>query len=256
MGKKTQFILAIDSSFFGVTEGFGTRGISLPNADHLLNDDKTGGHLVLRQRERLEHMEQYRQVLPYVVLYRTLENGERQYFAYRRTEKVGESRLAGNVSIGYGGHIDAVDTCWNDDDSINLRETMVSAVNRELEEEAILVSEDDENLRTRMMVSDIIVAGVILDKDDCKKNEVVPVGNVHAGYVIFQEVYPGTVVMTKEDELANMEPMTAKELLASGLPLESWTKTIAERESTFLDWERNIYKQEFGVVSVDANNVI
>lgn len=249
--KHSNYILVIDSDAFGQRR-YQDVVIHASNKDSVFNEEQVNNYLSVRQRRRVEHMEQYRQILPYVILFRTLENGETQFFPYRREETVGENRLAGNVSIGYGGHIDAPDVLFDDDGAIAFRETMVAAATRELKEEVVF---ENEIGTTTLELVEVVVAGTILCYEEAKKNSEVPVGNVHAGYVIFQPIPEGSNVRSGEDELTSLPPMTGAEILASGMPLEPWTRIVLERFEQFHDWNNKVVTEEFGEVSVDANTL-
>lgn len=81
----------------------------------------------------------YWQILPYL----SVEHDEKP-FLYRRTKKVGESRLAGNTSIGVGGHV-AIDEMDIDCDvgfdvpafssADDLNYVILRSIEREIEEE-------------------------------------------------------------------------------------------------------------------------
>lgn len=61
-------------------------------------------HVYFAQRAQLENNPTFKQILPYFVLEK-----EGKVFVYQRTNKVGEQRLAGNLSVGIGGHGDLQD---------------------------------------------------------------------------------------------------------------------------------------------------
>lgn len=54
------------------------------------------------------------------------------------------------------------------------------------------------------------------------------VGRVHLGVVLTALLPEGLSVKSNEEELEVMAPMTASELLESGLELEPWTKIVLE----------------------------
>lgn len=142
--------------------------------------------LVIAQREMLESNPTYRQIIPYVIVtYR----GE--ILSYRRTSKVGEQRLAGKSSVGWGGHVDiAKDAVWNTDGSLCLISTLLGCVNRELDEELGLSSEDYGSPR---------VLGFIAGNET-------EVDKVHAGVVLKVELsMKGRVKITAEDELTDLK---------------------------------------------------
>lgn len=79
-----------------------------------------------KERPAMEIDPSYKQIIPYCVL----TEGENVYY-YQRTKMSGETRLHGNYSVGFGGHI-------NDKDVKNgkvRRQLFFDALHRELEEE-------------------------------------------------------------------------------------------------------------------------
>lgn len=175
--------------------------------------------IVIGQREALESDESVRQVLPYVILSQFDSSvGLMKYITYRRTKKVGESRLAGNVSVGWGGHIDLVDV-QHQDSVIDLIGTIGVAVNREITEEVLFLN--PEAASGDMVDLSLLSVGILLDNSN-------DVGKVHMGVIINGQLPEGTIVQCAEEELEIMTPMTASELLNSGLPLENWTRISIE----------------------------
>lgn len=208
MGIKSQFIIGVRNEYLqslGLVQGLNR--LCLLDQEH-----EATSHLIIGQRERLEHDASVRQLLPYVVMNQMCEDGESRFIVYRRGKGVGESRLAGNVSIGFGGHIDLADVVTAVDSVVDLRATMVKACDRELEEEVLC---DGVPLRDQTVHS----VGLITDNSD-------KVGLVHLGMVMICSIPMGVEVTCREEELEILKPMTANELLSSGLPLENWTKII------------------------------
>src|ERR1700739_5172085 len=66
------------------------------------------GALLWWPRDELETDEEYKQLIPYVVLGHRAANSPLQLFAYRRTTQGGEARLHGRRSIGFCGPVVAV----------------------------------------------------------------------------------------------------------------------------------------------------
>ena len=68
-------------------------------------------------------------------MYPIQENsGDTRVAVYRRRAGVGESRLAGNLSIGFGGHIEISDV-QHDEGVIDRPDTLMVAALREIEQE-------------------------------------------------------------------------------------------------------------------------
>lgn len=207
---KPQFILGVLSSYLQTMSlKQGMNAVDLLDFEH-----EATANLVIGQRERLEQDESVRQILPYVLMYTTDPDGTKRFITYRRGKGVGESRLSGNVSIGFGGHVDLDDVVTAGDSVVDLRATVTTACERELAEEVLIMLDGAE-----IEVEQIFPAGLITDNSDA-------VGRVHLGLVMVAELHPNVVVTCREAELEMLEPMTANELMSSGLPIENWTKII------------------------------
>lgn len=207
MTKHPQSILAYSADAFSfLKQGMNTVQVSAV--------EKTlAPHLIIGQREALEKNPKFRQVLPYIILTKwDAAAGATKFIAYRRGKGVGESRLQGNVSIGFGGHIDLVDVV-HENSVINLRATITQAAMRELSEEVIFGNLADD--------TPMYEVGLIIDDSN-------DVGKVHIGFVMNVQLPPAGTAVCREEELETLQPMTAAELLESGLPLENWTRIALE----------------------------
>lgn len=80
-----------------------------------------------------------RQIIPYVVIRKRIENVD---YVYATTRLKGDSRLKGQVSIGTGGHIDISDIVMDKDFNfkINMYDTIENCIVRELQEETTLTN--------------------------------------------------------------------------------------------------------------------
>lgn len=173
----------------------------LKTQDNLLEDSE----LWLGQRCKLEVNENYRQIIPYIVL---THNGK--VAAYKRTKKGGEGRLHEKYSIGFGGHIDACDVEYNKDSELLLEETILIAGEREITEEV-----NTSNIISRKRM------GYVIDNDN-------PVGRVHLGVVEFWEL-ENDFITSNEDQIEFMGMFTFDELrgFMAGF-LEPWTQIIVD----------------------------
>jgi len=177
--------------------------------------EKAASFVTIREREWLEKDPAYRQLLPYVIVTQSTPTGVR-YITYRRGKGVGESRLAGNVSVGFGGHIDLADVVFDKKTSvIQLMETIGYAATREIAEELVFLDGVEEKN------FDLFDVGLIVDNSN-------DVGCVHLGLALTAMIPADVVVESREEELEMLAPMTARELLDSGLPLENWTRIFLE----------------------------
>lgn len=205
MKKHPQYILAVTNDSLGDLQ----QGMNIISLNTFVA--KAEDNLVIKQRAKLEQEPEFRQIIPYVCV-ATQRDDKLHFWPYRRTETSGEARLQGNVSIGFGGHIDLVDV-MHDNSVIDLFQTIGNAAARELGEELDLAGAGEE--------VNLFDNGVLIDDS----NEV---GKVHLGVVLTAILPNGVTPTSKEDALEVLPAMSARELLDSGLPLESWTRIILE----------------------------
>ena len=210
MKSKPQFILAMQNG--GLISEL-QQGVNRIGFDQFVG--LTQGLVTIREREHLEQDPNYRQVIPYVMLAVRDADGKALFVPYARTSQSGEERLRGNVSLGFGGHIDLADVIHNDS-VIDLVQTIGGAVTRELQEEVSFSHAVGENFDMPMFD-----AGVLIDDSN-------DVGKVHLGVLLTCLLPEGTVVTSNEEALEILPLMNAQQLLASGLPLETWTRIILE----------------------------
>lgn len=190
--KHPQHILAFYKEAFGMVLG-GITPMTL--ADFL---ERAHQSLMVGRRHELEMNEAFGQVLPYVVLH-----NDGGIFTYQRTSKVGEQRLAGNYSVGIGGHIDASDVQFSKPSVIAVVDTLTGAMRRELDEELVFSYNDSEQFAfseldpvVRLSMAPQFV-GIINDTS----NEV---GRVHYGLLFTMRVPNMLAVRCREDELATI----------------------------------------------------
>lgn len=152
----------------------------------------------------------YWQILPYL----SVEHDGKP-FLYRRTKKVGESRLAGNTSIGVGGHV-AIDDLDVDCDvgfdvpafssKDDLRYVIMTSIEREIEEE----------LGVRIDAEEAQDICFIVDHSN-------DVGKLHLG--LGMKVSVDSPVSCAEDELESIGHLSVEELKAMD-GHENWTKIM------------------------------
>jgi len=156
------------------------------------------------QRTVAEKREDWKQIIPYVVL----RQGDMVWVMKRKGGD--EKRLEGMKYIGVGGHINPCDVCRNG------MPVWHNAMRREFEEECE-VTLGDRNLHAAVELESI-ASGFINDDS----NEV---GAVHIGLVYHVEIPAGSIVQT-EDEGEWVDLAEAK-LLDTG-EFETWTGLILE----------------------------
>jgi len=182
------------------------------------------------------------QLLPYIVFYKRVEGGI-MIFVYQRGKGVGEERLAGNYSIGVGGHINPHDQYEYGPDAQDhgVRGAILRNIKREVGEEVSMFRAGSEiqitdlpgydeanfaNSITNRMVAFLDYASSKVEK-------------VHLGLFIGIEVPADVEIHTKEPELIDVGFMDLEELhrrrheiyneeFGGGKPLENWSKAIVE----------------------------
>lgn len=159
-------------------------------------------HLWIGPRPHLEEDEQFKQIIPYVLL-----SHHNKFAVYQRTKKGGESRLHNQYSIGFGGHIDAFDLAY-ENEAINLQQTIANSAEREIEEE--------------LVVSDILSKsrlGYIVDNSN-------PVGRVHVGVVERWELATDQLESNEDEiEVTGWFDLAGLKQLAD--QMENWSQHIA-----------------------------
>ena len=152
-------------------------------------------------RRVLEEREEYRQIIPYIVL----RAGD-HVVRYTRTPAGGEARLHGRMSIGLGGHVDLVDARTSGD-RFELLGTVEQAAQRELREEL-----GDVACGGRRWV------GLLVDNDT-------PVGRVHIGLIGIWEI-EGLPDRAAEDAVGEVELASPAELRRDAERLETWSAML------------------------------
>ncbi len=152
-------------------------------------------------RPHLEEDEQFKQIIPYVIL-----SYQGKIAAYQRTKKGGENRLHNLKSIGFGGHIDAFDLAYHDDGTIDLDKTIETSAHREIDEELNISG-----------ISSKTQLGYIIDNSN-------PVGRVHIGVVERWEL-TSSQISSNEEEIKVLGLFEPEELLQIE-DMENWSEHI------------------------------
>lgn len=223
--KHPQHILAFDKKAFGI-EGF--EGL-ISMAPKTFFESATHS-LFIGRREELEKDERFGQVLPYIVLYRRpneLQTSPR-VFTYQRTNKVGEQRLAGNLSIGTGGHMDLADVVMQNNSVIDIVATFARGIARELNEEIAFRHAESLNILSFDQVRGAHpeffpkFVGMINDTSNA-------VGRVHYGCVFALEVPEKYAPQCREEELTTIGMTIPAETLGRGEgALENWSQLLLQ----------------------------
>lgn len=183
---------------------------------------------ILGHRNLLEKDEDIVQLIPYVAI-RDTNKPDNHYFVYQREKGVGEERLLGKTSIGFGGHVEVSDcfrykvTIGNDDGTLDesgptiainngedLRQVLMNAAQRELDEEVY----HNINMEARECGEIKHIIYSLADK----------VSAVHLGIIY---IVDGRDIVSLEPELKLLGSMTKEEI--AQLPNnEEWTKQLLE----------------------------
>lgn len=210
-----QFILAIENRFFTERPTTFKQGICQYPFEQFI--DEASPYLVMMQRASLETNPKYRQLLPYLIVRQTADNGEVNYVAYQRIQGGGEARLLGNASIGFGGHVDLGDVQLRGASVVDLAKTLWMAALREFMEELEITDQSGEI--PMGYKPGFVERGEHFILDDTNE-----VGKVHVGLIYVIDIPAAFKARCKEAELKTLKPQTAGEFLVSDLPWENWSK--------------------------------
>jgi len=158
-------------------------------------------------RDRVEEDPSLKQLIPYALVVR-----DESVFLFQRTDRGGERRLHGKLSVGVGGHVNPED----ESDVIH------AALHRELGEELVLPP------------FGVRIAGLV-------NNDATPVGSVHIGVVAVVEPGPGVVKVREEDTMSG-DFVGRADLLAlharARERFEGWSALLLDRLDEVLAWGR------------------
>lgn len=196
----------------------------------------------LAPRQYLENDPEFLQFLPYLVL-RTMVNGQAKIVGYNRPAGTGESRLAGNFSIGLGGHVEPHDLAYplvqrsvNERKACNFPDTFASVLSmcsqREMIEEVKPTWNNlaGEEVSPEVYATEFGPVALIYDTSN-------DVGMVHLGLVYMVHLHDlrpaeDTILGIKAvspNEVCNIRFLTKEEALEQESP-ESWTRLILNHE--------------------------
>ncbi|EWH19954.1 hypothetical protein [Bacillus haynesii] len=158
-------------------------------------------NMTTMRRGNAEENTDYKQPIPYAVL----QKGDK-VFAYKRLNKGGEKRLHDQLSIGVGGHMNAID-------GANFWEAIVENLRRELSEE-LFISTSNLNLE---------IVGLI--NDDLNE-----VGKVHLGVLLVIKLPENAEVSVRETDQLEGFWLYKKDFDKPDVlnRLESWSKYVAD----------------------------
>lgn len=156
---------------------------------------KSENHVV-KPRSRAETDPTFKQLVVYLIL----RNDRKNYLAYSRSPKSGDSRLHNKFSIGFGGHV-------NIDDK-----EPIKAVKRELAEELII---------TPGGAALISLDGFINDDTD-------EIGKVHFGLVYSIDIIPEAekTIKANDPNISDLRWVSADVVETNYATLEGWSRHV------------------------------
>ncbi|GIN12050.1 hypothetical protein J26TS2_19170 [Shouchella clausii] len=159
-------------------------------------------HFSEMRRGNAEEDTTYKQPIPYVVIRRGKE-----IYSYERLSGGGEARLHNQLSIGFGGHMNAIM-------SSSFIEMLEANTHRELHEELIFDASKQKAMKTIGLIND-------------DANEV---GRVHLGILSVLDLEEDTDVSIRETNQLAGRWATLEELSAQPMydRLESWSKFVVD----------------------------
>ncbi|QDT03388.1 hypothetical protein K227x_17700 [Rubripirellula lacrimiformis] len=195
MSDEEEHILVIPESVIaeiGTIDGFE------PDVDRFLKPILASDQLSFQPRGAMETDPSFKQLIPYVLLQWTDQDGVVKLFTYTRGGGSGEKRLHARRSVGIGGHISREDAAGGAD-------PYRTGMQRELAEEIQLGAQYEESQ-----------VGLIYDPSN-------DVGKVHVG-VVHLFVLAGPEVSSNEADLADGGFVAVEQLKTESDTLETWTQ--------------------------------
>lgn len=173
----------------------------LPMPHHQAIEALEGAGLWLGPRPVLEETDEFRQIIPYIVLQYGTE-----FIRYTRTPAGGEARLHGRTSVGLGGHVDLSDV-ETSGEAIDLVRTLENAADREVLEEL-----GDVEIASKEWV------GLLVENDSA-------VGRVHIGMIGLWRLrsLPAGIA---EDAIGEVSSISVSALKADRERLETWSAML------------------------------
>lgn len=186
-------------------------------------------HLFIARRAGLEKNSQFRQILPYTVF----RKGNK-LVTYRRAKGLGEERLLGNFSVGFGGHIEIDDVMPKGipvegtngfeavPGSIDLFLTIQQSKCREIREELSSQSDEMSDETISHLLFDSVPQFILIDNDK-------DVGIYHFALVTVFDIDESVTFKSNEENegIEMIGDMDMQEILDTG-KAEPWTKLVLE----------------------------
>ncbi|MFT8390376.1 MAG: hypothetical protein ABF683_03755 [Sporolactobacillus sp.] len=209
MGKMDEQIIVVSRpALFGEKEGLAFQGI-VEQADKVEQlEQNLAAYWTVMRRGDAEDNPAFKQPIPYAIIQRGAD-----YFAYRRLGGGAESRLHGKLSLGVGGHMNALE------EATDFRQMMAANLQRELSEEIVIdVPTTEQTIRT---------LGFINDDEGA-------VGRVHLGILALLQLPPHAHVTVREKDKLEGQWLQLEDLRQTAIRerLESWSAFAVDVLST------------------------
>ncbi|CAM3045796.1 hypothetical protein [Sporolactobacillus spathodeae] len=205
MGKMDEPIIVVKrAALFGADQKLTFQGtLQAVEKVQIIEQNLASSWQVMRRGDAEENPA-YKQPITYAIIQRG-----NHFFSYKRLGGGAESRLHGKLSIGVGGHMNAVD------EASDFQQILENNLKREISEE-LLIEQSGEKLSTRTV-------GYINDD----KTEV---GRVHIGILVLIQLPQQATVTVKEKDKLEGQWLTLSELKSESVftHLESWSAYAAE----------------------------
>ncbi|MFT9428147.1 MAG: hypothetical protein ABF586_13385 [Sporolactobacillus sp.] len=200
MGKMDEQIIVVRrSALFGDKEELVFQGI-MEQADKVVQlEQNLALYWTVMRRGDAEEDPEFKQPIPYAIIQRG-----KDYFSYRRLGGGAESRLHGKLSIGVGGHMNAVE------ENTDFHQVMAANLRRELSEEIVIdVPAAQQTIHT---------LGFINDDEGA-------VGRVHIGILALIQLPPHAHVIVREKDKLEGQWLQLEDLRQTAIRerLESWS---------------------------------
>ncbi len=220
---KNEHILGFEAKVFAGTQADQAKVVGM--GQNTL--DALADQAVILQRHRAETDENYRHMIPYTLLV----NDRKEVLMYRRGSGVGEQRLAGQASVGFGGHVDLHDVRYASS-VINLEATLQDACYRELAEELGVERNDFSKLEMDTYILD-------------NSNEV---GRVHVGLLTIAHFHPAQrrQLASRESELEVLGWFKPEDIDLEDL--EPWSRAAVG----YLLWQKLPDIHKFAIADLEA----
>jgi predicted NUDIX family phosphoesterase len=177
-------------------------------ADLIKND------LVIAQRTMLETCLLFRQIIPYITISKMID-GVEHICVYQRTKKVGEQRLAGKHSIGFGGHMEQRNLFISEEGIVNPIASIINTAHTEIAEELAFIDPTGAEYHDYEVG---FISKFLIDSSD-------DVAKVHLGVLMGIIVPDNYRVVVREEELKMIGFYPVAGLNANkDLNFENWSK--------------------------------